>query len=363
MADQFDAMVSGVSTDPEQQKMLAAQLRNQSTLGQMFQVTGDRAVAPLGRQMSLGAQQQGESIAKERESQSALAQTMAIHKAQQDQEAARLTETGRHNLADEKNAAQYHADSLAIRQQLADQAGDKLNMPKEGKPIPAGTLKEISAIKDTSDSIDNAIATYKPEYSGAGKVIPRSFTNYLASNSPAIGQATGLVNQSDMDAANWKQNYMRNFTLDEMHRIFGARISPTEQAAFEKAHITDNQPPEVQQQNMQQISARVKQKLNERLDALQASGAYAKDEIDALRPGGLPTAAPGAPNAPPLTGADKYRAQAKAALAPAPAGPGVAAPSGSLLPQTTGQMPMPPRQLPSVPGLGNLFQQPLGQTQ
>jgi hypothetical protein len=355
MADQFDAMVSGVPTDPTQQQALAQALRRQATLGQMYQATGDRVISPLGEDLSRGAQQSGQSIAGEREKQSALAQTLAIHQAQQDQamKIAQMTDA-RSREATASND-QLRRDLLTQRDAdaLARQNAKKDDAP--GKPLPMGTFKDVSALKDSLDAINDSISNYKPEFSGAGKV-SRNATNYMSANFPTVSGALGLVNQDDKDAANWYQNYGRNFTIDEMHRLFGARISPTEMATFEKYHINPSQSPDVQMQNMTQIQKRVADKINQRLDALQAGG-YNSDQIAAMRP-----EAPGnsSASASAATPASQYvRAATQAITAPkapaAPAAPGLAAPSGSLFPQSTGQMPMPTRQLPFVPGINNLF--------
>jgi hypothetical protein len=354
MADQYDAMVSGVSTDPDQQRMLANQLRRQATLGQMYQATGDRVIAPLGESLSADTEKQGQTIAGEREKQSALAQTLALHQQQMAQTRAIADQNNQRQIDQNASNDQLRRDLLTQRDADAQARQDAKKADAPGKPLPMGTFKDVSSLKDSYDAITDSINNYKPEYSGAGKV-SRNATNYLSANFPAVSGALGVVDQGDKDAANWYQNYGRNFTIDEMHRLFGARISPTEMATFEKYHINPNQSPDVQMQNMTQIQKRVGDKINQRLDALKAGG-FNSDQIETMRPespGNSGAAAAGASPA-----ANYVKAATQAVTAPKPsAAPGLAAPSGQMLPQANppGQMPMRP-QAPFVPGLNNLFQ-------
>jgi hypothetical protein len=356
MADQYDAMVSGVPTDPDQQRVLAQALRRQATLGQMYQATGDRVISPLGEGMSADAEKQGQTIAGEREKQSALAQTLALHQQQMAQTRAIADQSNQRMIDQNASNDQLRRDLLTQRDQDALDRQNEKKGDVPGKPIPMGTFKDVSALKDSYDAISDSIANYKPEYSGAGKT-SRNATNYLSANFPMVSGALGVVNQDDKDAANWYQNYGRNFTIDEMHRLFGARISPTEMATFEKYHINPNQSPDVQMQNMTQIQSRVGAKINQRLDALKAGG-YNSDQIDTMRPESAGNSGAAAAGASP---ASKYVAAATQAVAApkppaAPAAPGMAAPAGPMLPQSQpGQMPMRP-QAPFVPGLNNLFQ-------
>jgi hypothetical protein len=370
MADQFDAMVSGVPSDPAMQQALAAQLRRQAALGSMSQLTGDRVLSPWGAGQQKEAQQQGESLAGERESQNSLAQTLALKEAEMKQQRAIADQNNQRQIEANANTNQLRRDLLA--EQIAGRSAlqtqkdqDKADAAAHGgKPLPMGTFKDVAALSDSYNAISDSIANYKPEYSGAG-MASRKGTNWLAANAPTLGKTLGVVNQQDQDAANWYQNYGRNFTIDEMHRLFGARISPTEMATFETYHINPNQPAEVQMLNMTQIQKRVADKINQRLDSLSAAG-YNRDQIADLRPGkGSTDVAPGAPP----SAMDQYIAAGRAATqskpnvptaAPPPAAPlAMPPPQGGALPQSRSLY----GQSPFVPGLNNLFQGLPGQQQ
>jgi hypothetical protein len=380
--DMYSALVGGAPTDQQSQMALAQALRRQSQLGQLGQLSGDRVLAPAGENMVADAQKGATSISNERARQAAQAQALTFHNDQQQHEADALAQQMKiANMTDSRSRDEANATN-ALRQSLltqkdqdaADRAAAAQAAKAEaaehgGKPIPDGEFQKLSAYKDAAESVDQSLSTFKPEYAGAGKVIPRTATNWLASNMPSTAGALGAVNPTDQAANNWYQNYGRGFTMDEMHNKFGARLTNNEQQIFEQYHINPNMDAPTIVTNLTQIGAKAREKLNERLDALEAAG-YNKDQIATIRssvapvtgvpgaaptPGGAPGAATPAAAAPSV--ADKYRTAAKTALT-MPAAP-VSAPTSSLPMATGGQPPINTggMRLPTIPGLqtGNLY--------
>src|SRR5580698_4135807 len=146
MADQFDAMVSGVPTDPAQQQALAQALRRQSALGQMYQATGDRVIAPLGEGLTQGAEASGKVIASEREKQAGLSQALALHQAQQEQAMKIANMTDQRQRDATASNDQLRRDLLTQKDQDAlDRQNAKADAAAHGgKPIPMGTFKDVS---------------------------------------------------------------------------------------------------------------------------------------------------------------------------------------------------------------------------
>lgn len=353
MADQFDALVSGSSGDPEQQRALAQALRRQSALGQMMQLTGDRTIAPAGESQQQDAVKQAGQIGSERQAQARLSQTLALQQASQAEEVRNHNMENQRSLENNKNNADtrkaINDQNSAIRQQMADiaqQNADQKGAAKaQGKPVPDGEFQKLAAMQDSVSSVTDAKNSFRPEYAGTGLPGGRNATNWLASNVP------GVVTQNAQDANNFWQNYGRGFTLDEMHNKFGARLTKTEMDRFEQFHINPNMDPATISKNLDQIQSFLVNKLGRRVDELKAGG-YSGDQLDLVDPRkSLPTGAPAAPK----TGADKYRAQAAAppVAAPAPAAP--TPPPMLALPQAMNAQPK-PQQAPFVPGLNNLFQ-------
>lgn len=239
MPDQFDALVGGVPTDPRVQQALIAQLRNQNLMGQMLASTGDRALAPMGELVARQAEGAGQNIGSLREREANARQALAFHQdeiAHQDAAQKQQMEIARMNDQRQREALnqqdQLRRDLMQQRINAAaelarEKAEAKANMP--GKPLPQADTKRLDALGELLNGLDAAQQTYQKGYSGPG----RAFENYVATN------AGFLTSQKVKDQNAWWQHYGRTFKLEDLHQLFGARVSPTEQALFDKFHLSE----------------------------------------------------------------------------------------------------------------------------
>jgi hypothetical protein len=361
--DQFDAMIAGAPTDQEHQQALAQALRRQNILGQMASVTGGD-FAPIGKELQQSAQTSAEHIAAERDRQNALQQQQLYHQQEMDQQNRFHQDTVQHqnselsqqraiaNMTDARDRAAT-ASNDALRRDLmaergqqqqeleAQKAADRAEAQAHGgKPIPDGEFQKLSSFRDALDSVTQAKNSFQPQFSGSGMLTSRPLENAIASNLP------GLASQNMKDANNWWQMYGRGFTLDEMHNKFGARISPTEQAMFEKVHINPNMDGKQIAQNLDQIGTLSARKLAERLNSLEAAG-FNKDQINEFRKS-LPGDPQGQPGSPPQPG-DKWIEQAKQ-IRQGSGQPAPAASSQPVAPQQASPQPQQPTNFPLTNG-------------
>lgn len=261
MDDIFSSLISGAPTDPEKQRVLAQALRKQSLMGQLAMASGDRVLAPLGKNLSAGAESGAQDIATEREKQEALDTQEYWHKIQErhynDQveyqknkdiadNAARLAQTkllvgGRQDVADANNATKEAVEAAkeAARQQKA----------ALGKPLPGTLGKDLMQLRDSTDGVKAALDSYQPGFGGFG----RGLINVIGS--------TSLGSAHAKEAQNWWANYGRGFTLDEMNRLYKSRLTTNEMEIFRKYHITENMSDAQIQQNLTQIHALLAKKL------------------------------------------------------------------------------------------------------
>lgn len=243
--DLYSTLVGGAPTDPQRQMALAAALRNQNTLGQLGVASGDRVLSPLGKSLSAGAQSGAQDIAQEREKQQGL-DTESHYRDIQEEHWKNQNEYQK-----QKDAAD-NANKLTIAKLLSQNKLDvqdeknKAKADSGGMKLPASSIKDLEALRDTAMDVDESNNLFKPGYGGTSIPGGRPLANTLAQ--------MGMGTDNSKSAQNWWAQYGRNFTLDEMHRRFGARLSPQEMSRFEKYHIDPNMTDEQIQQNLGQIS-------------------------------------------------------------------------------------------------------------
>jgi hypothetical protein len=276
--DLYSALIGGAPRQADQQAALAKALRDQQFLGSLGQASGDRVLAPLGASMVKGAQSGAQDIAAEREKQQQLDTQEHWRNIQEghynDQVAYQKAKDAADN-ANRLSVAGLLAGNRVDIQDMKDKTAlaEKAAKDAKGLTIPKGTADNLMNLKDSVDGVADAASTYKPGFGGVG----RNAENWIAAN------VSPLSTQNMKAAQNWWANYGRQFTLDEMHRLYGARLSPQEMATFEKFHINQNMDDDQIQQNLSQIHTFLDNKLGKHVDDLRAGG-YNPGFLDQVRP-------------------------------------------------------------------------------
>jgi hypothetical protein len=263
--DIYQALIGGAPTDASKQAALAQYLRQRGQLGQIMQASGDRVLSPMGEQMYAGSVGQGQAIASEREREANFKMMQEYRQAQEANFLNRITSAeriaGAHNITAE--------DVARIRAQAAIDASLNRATAK-GKQLGMHERNELEQMADTTESMRGIIQDFKPEYAGVGT----GAKNWIA--------ATGLGPDKWKEAQDWWSRYNREFTLQEIHRQFGARFTAPEQQRFEAAHINPNMNAQQIQQKLQNIEPRITNMIRGRIHDY-TRGGYDPDYLSGIK--------------------------------------------------------------------------------
>jgi hypothetical protein len=117
----------------------------------------------------------------------------------------------------------------------ADGSGDQEPIPGgphdpargSGKPLAPAVVKQIQEARDNAATIERASSTFKPEFASKG---------VLGMGADASMSAKGVLGL-DKDSVAWWKDYRKQAELIERHALFGAALTPTEQASWRSADI------------------------------------------------------------------------------------------------------------------------------
>ncbi len=263
MDDLYSALIEGVPTQSDRQAALAAALRQQNILGQLGMASGDRTMAPTGKNLMAGANTGAEEIAKEREAQQQQQMVQAWHQQQAAHEQAQLEQQMK--IATMNDQRQRELAQLLAQNRLAVQ--DEKNTgkaEKPAKPVPTTTAKELSQMEDSLEGVKGAVSAYQPGFGGAS----RSLENW-ASTAPGL---SAVMPQSAKDAQNWWANYGRQFTLPELKATVGLRHNQYMQELFESYHLKPSMQDDQIKTNLGQIHDQLYSRLSRRVNELKNQG-------------------------------------------------------------------------------------------
>lgn len=238
MEDIYSALIGEGAGKGERAALIAAALRRRNEMGQLGQITGDRALAPVGKGLSQSADDYAEMLQQIRQNDARGAQTERYQTGQLDHMANSLAETKRANDLEH----QY-------RMAMARAANTKADRPPGTGKIPKLRQGDIKEMQDLSESIGivqglegfldaggkfGAVEVLKgPDGKGLPIPLARTMANYAASKGYGSDEnkATFLA----------KQNWDKMYTLAERNRLFGATLTANEQKAWADASPSSNQ--------------------------------------------------------------------------------------------------------------------------
>ena len=156
---------------------------------------------------------------------------------------AREAEEGRNERAAAQVAAQREAANqrfmlgqtmAEIRRAQAEAAkataGEKAAKTAQGRTLAGSDVRDLSKKEGTASGFLTLAQSFKPEYAG---------TTFLATAENALGRYQPLgVGKGYADQSNWWQNY-NNSKNEIRNALFGSALTATEQAAFDRANITE----------------------------------------------------------------------------------------------------------------------------
>jgi hypothetical protein len=125
---------------------------------------------------------------------------------------------------------------------VVDATGAPIIKPSKAdqKPLPQSVVKDIAEARDNAATLATLASTFKKDFGSKGVL-------GVGSN---LQLAAGGVLGKDKDAVDWWKNYRKQAELIERHALFGAALTPTEQASWRSADIGPEMHPDVIQRNL-----------------------------------------------------------------------------------------------------------------
>jgi hypothetical protein len=153
------------------------------------------------------------------------------------------------------------------------------------KPLATSDLKQLTEVRDNAVTLDRLLSGFKDDFASKGVF--------------GLGADTSLsakaVLGSDKDAVEWWKNYRKQAELVERHAMFGASLTPGEQASWRGADIGAGMDKDVIKKNLQTRATLTKKMLETTRQDLIDAGRSEK-RVNAIAGRGPQDATPPGPN-------------------------------------------------------------------
>ncbi len=224
--------MGGGSRDQAMQRTLSSGLRRRQEIGELAQLTGDRVLQPFGQNLSQRTQRQGEVELGRRDKAAQRDLTESYYNQQAEQSA----------LANTMAQLKHEED---VRHHRAMELGANMRASGLGK-VPPSSAQKISTEKiATFNNLTNLSKSFQDDFGSGFGFGEGSVTNKLGK--------TPLSNQAMKDQAAWWAEYDRLYTLKGRNEMFGSALTETEQAAWAQANVGPNMPPAVIRQGFESM--------------------------------------------------------------------------------------------------------------
>lgn len=221
----------GPATTPEQQAALAASLRKREQLGAMFQLTGDRVVAPVGQQLSKTA---------DADKQRAINQN--YYRSQKASQDANLAEERRYHDMQMQMAREQNATMLSA-------AGMKA---QNLRPVPIGVQKKLEDQALALSNVQQLAETFDPKW--ASSMPGQGYLKMaLARNVPM------LASEDTVKFAQWQGDLKRWYDMLERYKLFGATLTNNEVKSWREITVNPDSTPSQVQTYLGKILGRLQQ--------------------------------------------------------------------------------------------------------
>lgn len=184
----------------------------------------------------------------------------------------------------EREGEQGRSLRMAIAALVGSRARDKESGKPKGKTLPAGVIDKMTTKQTLAMDFSDLETAFKEEYGGSGFDTVDAAQNFLGKNQPlGFGEQWG-------DKSNWWQNYNDKKNIIR-NQLFGSALTATEQAAFDKANITEGMHAEEIRRRLGQQRSAATRAYN-KLKTAYGKGGYDISNFEDL-PDFSPTAKPG----------------------------------------------------------------------
>ncbi len=163
---------------------------------------------------------------------------------------------------------------------------DPTTVAGKAKPLPSSLQKDLGEKATAFNQLSSLQAGFKPDYAGYGSAMVGDVANWAARQ----------YNVGNTNAADWWQTYQA-YKNEVRHKLFGAALTATETAQWERQDVNPGMAPERIQANIERQKSIVEGALRRRASALVKQG-YPADVIEAeigFKPGASAAPSGGAP--------------------------------------------------------------------
>lgn len=270
MEDLYSALIGEGAGSGEKTAVIAAALRRRNQLGQLGMLTGDKMLSQVGKGLSGSADEYAEQLQTIRERGIDNDQTRTYQSGQLDHMRDSLAETRRNNDLNH----QYRmlmAAAAGIRAEKT--GGGKIPKLRQGDIKELQDLSEgVATVQDLMKYIDEGGKFGAVEVGGVPVPGLRTFKNYAASK--------GLGSDEDKTSFKKKQEWDRMYTLVTRNRLFGATLTPNEQAAWEAANPSVSQTDEQIRDALPVMAKIMKHRMDKKVAGLTKEGYSAEAMAD-----------------------------------------------------------------------------------
>lgn len=150
----------------------------------------------------------------------------------------------------------------------------KQNNGGAGRNLPEGAINKLEEGKGFSDLLGGLESSFNDKF--AGNTVTGGLENIAGKLG---GESMGLTTEGQTD---WWQGY-QDYVNSVRNKLFGAALSPTEAAEFNKAIVSPSTDPKVVRTNIARQRQIIETALNRRADTYKAGG-FNQGQVDLYRP-------------------------------------------------------------------------------
>ncbi len=237
--DPLLAMIGGLPSDQQQQQQVANRLRRNQDYGQLGMLTGDKVLAPFGKNMMGQTQDQALIVGRQRladERQHALSkyydamnQRMGAQTELDQQKHAFAKLKQRQLMEEAERNRQHELEKARLENEAEDGGYGKLTNTE---------IRDMANIGSASNEIYRLRQMLNNEAFDPGNINYRSIPLPGARSAANLAGQYGIGTDDSKDVQDWWAQYNRLYTLPERNRLFGATLTTNEQQAWKDANLS-----------------------------------------------------------------------------------------------------------------------------
>lgn len=224
--DIYRALIGEPPTEEEKLQAIATQLRARANAGLLAQTSGNRYIAPAGKDMIGQSDQQAQQLGVRGE--------QARYRQYQEGASNRMDERARAEQAwreQDAIARRKHEIALEMLRQRGDLAVAGMKGSNKYRNMTVKQVEDLTNDYNDYRQFGNTMSRFQDDYARIGPM-----GRPLANSAARYGFGT----KQSKDAAEWWAEYNNLYTLPKRNETFGATLTPNEKKEWEENAISPN---------------------------------------------------------------------------------------------------------------------------